>query len=66
MTTGLISGMRFGSLGLIIIGTQLGGNPAYLGPAICFALIDLLIPLAVATELGRRASAAAVSDVRGV
>jgi len=55
-TTGLTSGMRFGSLGLIIIGTQLGGNPAYLGPAICFALIDLLIPLAVATELGRRST----------
>jgi bile acid:Na+ symporter, BASS family len=57
-TTGLLSGMRFGSLGLIIIGTQLGGNPVYLGPAICFALIDLLIPLAVAVELGRRAGTA--------
>src|SRR3954447_22861054 len=31
-TTGLVSGLRFGSLGLIIIGAQLGGNPDYLGP----------------------------------
>jgi BASS family bile acid:Na+ symporter len=45
---------------------QLGGNPAYLGQAIYFALINLLIPLAVVTEPGRRASAAAVSAVRGL
>lgn len=54
-TTTLVSGMRFGSLGLIIIGTQLGGNPDYLGPAITFALLDLIVPLFVGVELGRRA-----------
>jgi BASS family bile acid:Na+ symporter len=32
-TTGLVSGLRFGSLGLIIIGTQLNGNADYLGPS---------------------------------
>lgn len=56
-TTALVSGMRFGSLGLIIIGTQLHGDANYLGPAIVFALIDLIIPLFVAVELGRRAPA---------
>ncbi len=53
-TTGLVSGLRFGSLGLIIIGTQLGGNPDYLGPAIVFALLDLLFPMLLAIEIGRR------------
>jgi len=53
-TTGLVSGMRFGSLGLIIIGTQLGGNPDYLGPALVFALLDVLLPIVLAIEIGRR------------
>jgi BASS family bile acid:Na+ symporter len=56
-TTGLVSGLRFGSLGLIIIGTQLGGNPDYLGPAIVFALLDLLFPMLLAIEIGRRVPA---------
>jgi bile acid:Na+ symporter, BASS family len=54
-TTGLVSGLRFGSLGLIVIGTQLGGNPDYLGPAIVFALLDLLFPMMLAIEIGRKA-----------
>jgi hypothetical protein len=33
-TTTLVSGMRFASLGLIIIGTQLDGDPDYLGPCV--------------------------------
>jgi len=53
-TTGLVSGMRFGSLGLIIIGTQLGGDPNYLGPALVFALLDVLLPIVLALELGRK------------
>ena len=56
-TTGLVSGFRFASLGLIIIGTQLGGNPDYLGPAITFALVDFVLPFALAVELGRRTKA---------
>jgi BASS family bile acid:Na+ symporter len=56
-TTGLVSSFRFGSLGLIIIGTQLDGNPTYLGPAIMFALVDFILPMAVAVEIGRRAGA---------
>jgi len=51
-TTGLVAGFRFGSFGLIIIGTQLGGGADYLGPAITFALLDFLIPFALALELG--------------
>jgi BASS family bile acid:Na+ symporter len=54
-TTGLVSVFRFASLGLIIIGAQLGGNPVYLGPAITFALIDFIVPLALAVEIGHRA-----------
>ena len=53
-TTGLVSGLRFSSLGLIIIGTQLGGDPDYLGPAIVFALVDMVICMFVAIEMGRR------------
>ena len=56
-TTGLVSGFRFASLGLIIIGTQLGGNPDYLGPAITFALVDFVLPFALAVEIGRRTKA---------
>jgi predicted Na+-dependent transporter len=55
-TTGLVSGLRFGSLGLIIIGTQLKGNSAYLGPAIVFSLVDLIVVLFLAVEIGRHAT----------
>jgi predicted Na+-dependent transporter len=57
-TTGLVSGLRFGSLGLIIIGTRLGGSPDYLGPALVFTLLDFLIPIVLAIEIGRKAPAA--------
>ena len=57
-TTGLVSVFRFASLGLIIIGAQLHGNPTYLGPALTFALVDFILPLAVAVEIGHRARAA--------
>jgi predicted Na+-dependent transporter len=56
-TTGLVSAVRFASLGLIIIGAQLHGNPTYLGPAITFALVGLVLPLALAVEIGHRAGA---------
>ena len=55
-TTGLVSIFRFGSLGLIIIGSQLGGDPTYLAPALTFALADFILPLALAVEIGHRAS----------
>jgi predicted Na+-dependent transporter len=55
-TTTLVSGMRFASLGLIIIGTQLGGSAKYIGPAITFALVDLILPMLLAVEIGRRQS----------
>jgi predicted Na+-dependent transporter len=59
LTTGLVSGMRFGSLGLFIISTQLGGDPAYLGPAICFAVFDLVLMLLLAVTLQRLSRAVA-------
>lgn len=55
-TTGLVSIFRFASLGLIIIGSQLHGDPTYLGPAITFALVDFVLPLPLAVEIGRRAA----------
>ncbi len=58
-TTTLVSGMRFASLGLIIIGTQLHGDAKYLGPAITFALLDFLLPLVLAVEFGRKGRPAA-------
>jgi hypothetical protein len=57
-TTGLVSGQRFGSLGLIIIGTQLNGKPDYLGPAIVFSLVDLILSV----EIGRRATPTRADD----
>jgi len=56
-TSGLVSVIRFGSLGLIIIGSQLHGNAVYLGPAITFTLVDFVLPVAVAVEIGHRAGA---------
>jgi hypothetical protein len=53
-STGLVSGTRFASLGLIIIGTQLDGNPALLGPAIVFAMVDMVVGMFVAVEMGKR------------
>jgi BASS family bile acid:Na+ symporter len=58
-TSGLVSVIRFGSLGLIIIGSQLHGNPTYLGPAITFTLVDFVLPVAVAVEIGHRVGAKA-------
>jgi hypothetical protein len=57
-TTGLVSGQRFGSLGLIIVGTQLNGKPDYLGPAIVFSLVDLILSV----EIGRRATPTRADD----
>jgi predicted Na+-dependent transporter len=53
-TTTLVSGMRFASLGLIIIGTQLNGAANYIGPAITFSLVSLIVPMLLAVEIGRR------------
>jgi predicted Na+-dependent transporter len=61
-TTGLVSVFRFGSLGLIIIGSQLGGAAVYIGPAITFALVDFILPFALAVEIGRRAPRSSPSD----
>ena len=56
----------FGSLGLIIIGTQLGGSASYLGPALAFTLLDFVLPLVLAIEIGRktRISAAASGGIQ--
>jgi BASS family bile acid:Na+ symporter len=54
---GLISGMRFAALGLIVIGTQLDGRDSILGPAIVYALVDLVVAIAIALAMARRTSA---------
>jgi predicted Na+-dependent transporter len=64
-TTGLVSGLRFGSLGLIIIGTQLHGNAAYLGPAIVFSLVDLIVVFLIAVEVGRRSGTSVAPATTG-
>jgi hypothetical protein len=64
-TTGLVSVFRFASLGLIIIGAQLHGNPVYLGPALTFALVDFIVPLALAVEIGHRGRNAGTSTGAG-
>ncbi len=56
---GLVSGVRFNASGLVIIGTQLNGNANYLGPAIVFALVDMIAAILVALALGRSARAIA-------
>ena len=61
-TTGLVSVFRFASLGLIIIGAQLHGDPVYLGPALTFALVDFVLPLALAVEIGHRAGTPGTSS----
>jgi len=53
-TTTLVSGMRFTSLGLVIIGTQLHDAANYVGPAITFALVEITLPMLLAIEIGRR------------
>jgi BASS family bile acid:Na+ symporter len=57
-TTGMVSVFRFTSLGLIIVGAQLHGNPVYRGPAITFALVAFVLPLALAVQIGHRAGTA--------
>jgi BASS family bile acid:Na+ symporter len=61
-TTGLVSTMRFGSLGLIIIGTQLNGDAGYLGPALVFTLLDFALPLVLAIEIARKTSTSKSAD----
>src|SRR5271166_74391 len=60
-TTSLVSGTRFAGLGLIIIGTQLHGAANYMGPAITFALVSLIIPIAVGVEIGRKTARASAT-----
>jgi hypothetical protein len=56
-TAALITTMRFDSLGLVIIGTELDGNSDYLGPAICFSLVNVITVMIAALGMGRRADA---------
>ncbi len=63
LTTGLVSGMRFTSLGMIVIGTQLSSNPGYLAAGITYALIDFIVPMFFAIEIGRRAAAGTAAPV---
>lgn len=55
----MVTGVRFGSLGLVIVGTQLHGNSDYLGPAIAFALVNMVVAMFAAVETGRRTRSAA-------
>jgi BASS family bile acid:Na+ symporter len=50
---GLVSGMRFAALGLVIIASQLDGVASVLGPAIVYALIDIVVAVAIALAMAR-------------
>lgn len=54
--TGLVTGMRFAALGLVIIAGQLDGRASVLGPAIVYALIDIVVAIAIALAMARRAT----------
>jgi len=53
---GLVSGMRFAALGLVIIASQLDGVASVLGPAIVYALIDIVVAVAIALAMARGSS----------
>ena len=53
VTVSMTSAMRFTPIGLIVISTVLHNNGAYLTPALLFALVDTIIPFAVAAEIGK-------------
>jgi BASS family bile acid:Na+ symporter len=53
VTSSMITAMRFTPIGLVVIMTQLGGNGAYLAPALVFALVATFVPFAIALEAGR-------------
>jgi predicted Na+-dependent transporter len=43
-------------LQIVDIGTQLNGAANYIGPAITFALVSLILPMVLAVEIGRKAT----------
>lgn len=53
ITVSMVSSMRFTPIGLVVIATVLHGQGAYLTPALIFALVDTVVPFALAAELGR-------------
>ena len=53
ITVSMVSSMRFTLIGLVVIATVLNGQGEYLTPALIFALVDTLIPFALAVEIGR-------------
>ena len=53
ITVAMLSSMRFTPIGLIVIGTVLDNQGAYLTPALIFALVDTIIPFALGAEIGR-------------
>jgi BASS family bile acid:Na+ symporter len=54
ITTSLLSSFRFTPVGLLVIGTVLDNQSAYLTPALIFVLVDTFLPLGLAAEIGHR------------
>jgi BASS family bile acid:Na+ symporter len=50
----IVTGKRFTSVGLVLIGTQLGADPAILGPAVVYALADFAVSVGLAFVWSRR------------
>jgi BASS family bile acid:Na+ symporter len=53
VTVSMVSSMRFSPIGLVVIASVLHNQGVYLTPALIFALMDTLIPFAIALEIGR-------------
>ncbi len=53
VTISMMSAMRFTPIGLIVISTVLHNKGTYLAPALIFGLVDTIIPLVTAAEIGR-------------
>ena len=53
ITLSMMSSMRFTPIGLVVISTVLHNQGVYLAPALVFALVDTIVPFAIAAETGR-------------
>jgi BASS family bile acid:Na+ symporter len=49
----MVSSLRFGAIGLIVIASTLNNEGAYLAPALIFCLVDMIVPFVLGLEIGR-------------
>ena len=66
ITISMMSAMRFTPIGLVVISTVLHNQGVYLAPALVFALVDTIVPFAIAAEIGRFVSRPRSKPAAGV